>query len=227
MGRGEGGGLDFTAAPPITYDGKWSGWHVEDYDGQPYWEAVFYSDGTLAVSGSVVADAWGIGGGAGNNMTQGGGSGYTAMALDLALSGSVPVTIGQGGAMRAPGTATTLGGLLTCAGGGTPNQYNGGSGGSTQTQPGGTNGGNGANAAGEIAGSGAGYPICRFRAPCKAGDAGAGGTPKSGGGAGGGGWLHWRANDGQNGCGYGGGGTFHQSNVGPGNQGALVIRVKM
>ena len=103
MGGAQGGGIDASAAPAAAYSGKWSGWHVEDYDGAAYWEAVFYTSGTLTVTGTIQADAWGIGGG--------------------------------------------------------------------------------------------------------------------------GGWLHWRANEGQNGCGYGGGGSFHQSGVGPGNQGALVLRV--
>ena len=172
------------------------------------------------MEGSLTADAWGIGGGGGCNMAQGGGSGYTNMAQNLALSGSIAVTIGAGGAHRSAGGATTLGSLLTCAGGGgSPNYANGGSGGSSGGVAGGSNGGNGSP------GTGDGQPICRFRASCKAADAGAGGTAKSGGGAGGGGWLHWQANEGQNGCGYGGGGSFHQSGVGPGNQGALVLRV--
>ena len=142
------------------------------------------------------------------------------MALGLSLSGSIAVTIGEGGAHRAAGGSTSLGSLLTCAGGGgSPNFSNGGSGGSS----GGANGGS--NGAAGSAGTGDGQPICRFRADCKAGDAGDGGTAKPSGGAGGGGWLHWRANEGQNGCGYGGGGSFHQSGVGPGNQGALVLRV--
>ena len=220
MGGAQGGGIDASAAPAATYSGKWSGWHVEDYDGAAYWEAVFYTSGTLTVTGTIQADAWGIGGGGGCNMAQGGGSGYTNMALGLSLSGAIAVTIGEGGAHRAAGGSTSLGSLLTCAGGGgSPNFSNGGSGGSS----GGANGGS--NGAAGSAGTGDGQPICRFRADCKAGDAGDGGTAKPSGGAGGGGWLHWRANEGQNGCGYGGGGSFHQSGVGPGNQGPLVLRV--
>ena len=85
MGGAQGGGIDASAAPAATYSGKWSGWHVEDYDGAAYWEAVFYTSGTLTVTGTIQADAWGIGGGGGCNMAQGGGSGYTNMALGLSL----------------------------------------------------------------------------------------------------------------------------------------------
>lgn len=118
MGGAQGGGIDASAAPAATYSGKWSGWHVEDYDGAAYWEAVFYTSGTLTVTGTIQADAWGIGGGGGCNMAQGGGSGYTNMALGLSLSGAIAVTIGEGGAHRAAGGSTSLGSLLTCAGGG-------------------------------------------------------------------------------------------------------------
>lgn len=221
-GTGGGGVISFDARPRMDYDGKWTDWHIEYYDGVPYWEAILYTSGTLAVTGTVVADAWGIGGGGGCNMAQGGGSGYTNMATDLDLTGNIAVSIGAGGAHRSAGGNTTLGSLLTCqGGGGAPNYSNGGSGGSANGMPGGKNGSNGSNGAGD------GQPICRFRDLTKVDDAGDGGTAKAGGGAGGGGWLHWRANDGQNGCGYGGGGSFHQSGVGPGNQGALVLRVKI
>ena len=72
MGGAQGGGIDASAAPAATYSGKWSGWHVEDYDGAAYWEAVFYTSGTLTVPWTIQADAWGTGGGGGGNMAQAG-----------------------------------------------------------------------------------------------------------------------------------------------------------
>lgn len=116
MGGAQGGGIDASAAPAATYSGKWSGWHVEDYDGAAYWEAVFYTSGTLTVTGTIQADAWGIGGGGGCNMAQGGGSGYTNMALGLSLSGAIAVTIGEGGAHRAAGGSTSPGVALDLRG---------------------------------------------------------------------------------------------------------------
>ena len=127
MGGAQGGGIDASAAPAATYSGKWSGWHVEDYDGAAYWEAVFYTSGTLTVTGTIQADAWGIGGGgtprwsSSSGMTLAGLAGIPGMALGVALSGAMAVTIGAGGDRSStgsskPGGSTQLGSVLTCNG---------------------------------------------------------------------------------------------------------------
>ena len=61
---GAGGGVDAGNRPNITFDGKWSGWYVDFYGEKAYWEAVFYTSGTLSVKSPCVADAWAIGAGA-------------------------------------------------------------------------------------------------------------------------------------------------------------------
>lgn len=117
--------MDVLDAPKIAFDGAWLSWHVEFYDSVPYWEAWFFTSGTLSVNGTYIADAWGIGGGgardrgdSGNGLAS---AGATNQALGLALSGSVAVTIGAGGMATssdsASGGSTQLGGALTCGGG--------------------------------------------------------------------------------------------------------------
>ncbi len=109
---GAGGGVGAGNRPNITFDGKWSGWHSEFYEEEAYWEALLQTSGTLSVSGQYTADAWGIGGGGASGQyyrsgyvyKTGGGSGYTNMATYIALTGSVAVGIGAGGA-----TETSLG----------------------------------------------------------------------------------------------------------------------
>lgn len=116
------GGIDYNAKPQITFDGKWSNWYIEFYDGVPYWEAVFHSSGILSVSGSYVADAHGIGGGGSAysySVSYGGDRGATAIQRNIALSGNLAITIGAGVGARTTGTGgtTSLGSLLSCAGG--------------------------------------------------------------------------------------------------------------
>ena len=148
---GAGGGVDAGNRPNITFDGKWSGWHIEFYDEEAYWEALLQTSGTLSVSGQYTADAWGIGGGGASGQyyrsgyvyKTGGGSGYTNMATDMALSGSVAVTIGAGATtQRSLGNTEREGGQggttsflsLSCSGG------NGGRGDSRSGGAGGSNG---------------------------------------------------------------------------------------
>lgn len=130
------GGVDVQQKPNITFNSTWFPWRIEFYDDIAYWEAWFFSSGTLSVTGSYEADAWGIGGGGGVYNSFYGGSGFTNMIENIILSGDIAVTIGAGasGGETALGGDTTLGTLLTCPGGGangnTPqNVCRGGSGG--------------------------------------------------------------------------------------------------
>ena len=120
--------MDVLDAPKITFDGKWLPWHVDFYDSVPYWEAWFFSSGTLTVEGSYTADAWGIGGGAGgrwgtsSHSSATGSAGTPNTQLGILLSGSVAVTIGAGGNSRGSnppnaGGDTKLSDVLTCEGG--------------------------------------------------------------------------------------------------------------
>lgn len=204
-----GGTIDYSSRPRIDFNGKWIKWFVEFYDGDVYWEAQFFSSGTLTVTGAYTADAWGIGGG-GSLMGTGAdsitGRGNVAMALGVALSGSIPIAIGKGGDHQGgEGGDTSLGSLLTAKGG----RY------------------------GETA---IGLPY-RFGDADKANEAGANGTSgattRAPGGflaLGDGGWLYWRTGDTRyltyDGEGYGAsGGTNGSSYSGSGHDGALVIRI--
>ena len=122
-----GGGVDVLDAPKITFDGSWLPWHIDFYDSVPYWEAWFFSSGTLTLSQDYVIDAWGLGGGGATARadTSPGGAGVPAMALGCAVpAGSVAVTIGAGarntdGSSWGPnrGGRTSFGGYLTVQGG--------------------------------------------------------------------------------------------------------------
>ena len=207
-----GGGIDYNTKPQITFDGRWSNWYIEFYAGVPYWEAVFYSSGTLSVSGSYTADAWGIGGGSGTSDLSTGGSGYTNMALGLVVSKTISVTIGAPvTVINTAAGKTILGNVLTCLGG------NGSDGGS------GANGSNGSNGIG----TGDGFAMCRFRDPDKVAEAGSAGT-KAGSGdiVGGGGWLDWKTSVGEGG-GYGAGAGYdgQHNQYAYAHAGALVIRI--
>ena len=119
--------MDVLDAPKITFDGSWLPWHIEFYDSVPYWEAWFFSSGTLTLSQDYVIDAWGLGGGGATARadTSPGGAGVPAMALGCAVpAGSVAVTIGAGarntdGSSWGPnrGGSTSFGGYLTAQGG--------------------------------------------------------------------------------------------------------------
>lgn len=116
MGGGVGGGIEADAAPKIAYNGKWSGWYVEFYGGVPYWEAVVYTSGVLTVTGNYTADAHGIGGGAAATGIKPGGNGAATVKAAITLSGSIAVTVGAG-SIDGNGGETSLGNLLTAAGG--------------------------------------------------------------------------------------------------------------
>lgn len=244
---GAGGGVDAGNRPNITFDGKWSGWYVDFYGGDPYWEAMFATSGTLVAAGSYEADAWGIGGGgaggcyyrSGSKTGTGGGSGYTNAAYGLTLSGSVPVTIGAGGSTLSYAASSS---------------YKGGNGGSTtllSLSCGGGNGGSGTSSAGGAGGSnGAGYGnggsngtpgdgkiMSKFWSTEHATDYGAGGVEDGCDNAGGGGGF--REIGGPNstsGHGYGGGGggfsTSGAYTAGRydldwrGKSGCLILRIK-
>lgn len=111
-----GASIDYNSRPQIDFDGKWIKWFVEFYDGEPYWEAQFFSSGTLTVTGTYTADAWGIGGGgiwsSGDGVTAGG---SCAMQEGIAVQGRMAVTVGAGG-RSADGGNTSFAGLTAGAG---------------------------------------------------------------------------------------------------------------
>ena len=246
-------GISAKNKPNIDFDGKWSGWHVEFYDGKPYWEALFASSGTLTNYGKdCKCDAWGIGGGgAGGNYTNnyqggvgtGGGSGYTNMVENITLpTKTTTVTIGAGATTLNPhslnssneyyngdqgGSTTFL--SLTCAGG-----YGGCTSDRTSAGSGGSNGGGRYANGGSNGSPGAGKIMSKFWSIEHNYEYGAGGvrtgdydSNKSGGG---GGYL----DVGSNGCaghGYGaGGGGYQYEYAAPttdhyGKSGCLIIRI--
>lgn len=113
------GGASADAKPAITYTGKWSGWHIEFYGGAAYWEAIFYTSGTLNIGGSYSADIWGVGGGA-FDYSGVMGNGATATVSGVTLStGQIAVTVGAGATKYARGNGgnTTVGASFTATGG--------------------------------------------------------------------------------------------------------------
>ena len=216
-------GVDVNDAPKITFSGKWQKWFVEFYDGVPYWEAWFFSSGTLSITGSYKADAWGIGGGGAYFNDFCGGSGHTNMANGVTLSGDIAVTIGacgyyNGTYSQRKGGSTMLGSLLTCTGGGngSASTYGAILGGS---QGGYTESGN-KYEAGYNGTPGDGHPMCRFRDPDKVGEAGRNTHNLY---SGGNGWLHFHS--GNNGEGYGAGLGANYTSATANTGGALVIRI--
>lgn len=200
QGSTNGIGVDTASAPSAVFDGKWIPWHIEIYNGLPYWEAWFLSSGTLSVTGKFDAQAWGIGGGGFPNRTEQngynplGGRGSTSV-VSVTLEGDVAVTIGEGAKNGAsPGGNTMIGNTVVGAGG----------------QP-------------ATPGTGAPY---RFADPDKAGEAGETQSNNSF-GYGEGGWLHWDGSESHyNGRGYGAaGGIGNASGYCAAHEGALVIRV--
>lgn len=111
-------GAELADAPKITYNGKWMPWRIEFYAGVPYWEAWFFTSGTLTVADgeSYVCDAWGIGGGGSTYWSTGGstgmnvGSGRTGLRQEQVLTGNVAVTIGAGGNVPTSGSRAGEGG---------------------------------------------------------------------------------------------------------------------
>lgn len=122
-----GASIDYNSRPQIDFDGKWIKWFVEFYDGEPYWEAWFFSSGTLTLSQGYTIDAWGLGGGGANYRGDDSlaGAGMPTMALGRTVpAGSVAVTIGAGADAHdedeygaAKGGNTSFGSYLTARGG--------------------------------------------------------------------------------------------------------------
>lgn len=121
-----GNQIDISDAPDITFSGRWKKWALEFYDGILYWEAWFFSSGTLTVIKEYTIDAWGLGGGAATERSDRGsvgGAGVPNMVIGAILApGSTVVTIGAGGDAAAtdkdaPGGTTSLGSILSCSGG--------------------------------------------------------------------------------------------------------------
>lgn len=247
-------GISAKNKPNIDFDGKWSGWHVEFYDGKPYWEALFASSGTLTNYGDAcTCDAWGIGGGgAGGCYYSGGymhgngaGSGYTNMAKGITIpKKTTAITIGAGASDLTSsgvddyntdnkglngGTTTFL--ALSASGG--SGAYKGGA-------KGGSNGSaNYHSAGGENGTPGAGKIMSKFWSTEHNTEYGAGGvadTEYNENGGGGGGYTDVGAPNSTSGHGYGagGGGAYNNSNgVAPsavmydwrGKSGCLIIRI--
>lgn len=243
-----GGGISVDSKPNISFDGKWSGWHVEFYEGLPYWEALFSSSGTLTNYGKACkCDAWGIGGGGaggqyyygGHNYGTGGGSGFTNMESNLTISGNstMAITIGAGATglkylQSACYTGYTGGSTtfktLSCTGG------NGGSGTDRVGGSGGSNGGGGYGVSGGKNGSpGAGKIISKFWSTEHNNEYGAAGVGVSGthyNAGGGGGYLDVGAPNSRSGHGYGGGGGGAANNSDDnadwyGKSGCIIIRI--
>ena len=80
---GGGASIDYNSRPQIDFDGKWIKPFVEFYDGEPYWEAWFFTSGTLTLSQGYTIDAWCLGGGGANYRGDSSlaGAGMPAMAL--------------------------------------------------------------------------------------------------------------------------------------------------
>lgn len=122
---GENKGLNISNKPKITFDGSWKNWGIEIYDDKAYWEAWFFSSGTLTAEESYLVDAWGIGGGgatARSDGYNGAGSGYTNQVIGVNLPiGTTSIIIGAGaiskGDRDADGASTVFGSYLVCAGG--------------------------------------------------------------------------------------------------------------
>lgn len=228
-------GVDPADAPKIEYDGKWSGWTLELYDGVLYWEALFSTSGALMNYGvEYTCDAWGIGGGGASGRYSmssitynGGGSGYTNMVESVTIPiGTTAVTIGAGATTSgASGGATTFL-TLTCSGGG---------GGSTTAKGGGAGGSNGgsvvtsssANAGGANGTPGNGKIMSKFWSAEHNTEYGAGGQYATSGyayGGGGGGFMDFSFAAGLSaqGHGYGGGGGGSSM---VGCSGCLIIRI--
>lgn len=240
------GGVSINSKPTITFDGKWSGWHVEFYEGLPYWEALFASSGALTALAAYTCDAWGIGGGgAGGNyhtnytggVGTGGGSGYTNLVKNVTIPiGNTSITIGAGGtqydflystnvyAGETGGTTSFI--TLSCTGG-----Y----GGSTSGGAGGSNGGADLTNGGTNGSPGDGHIMSKFWSTehnTEYGDGGIyTGEYQASIGGGGGGYLDVGGPGGATGHGYGAGGSGYQFPYGAdrtdwyGHSGCLIIRI--
>lgn len=239
-------GIDPADAPKIEYDGKWSGWTLEIYDGVLYWEALFSTSGAMFnYAVERVCDAWGIGGGgaggtwyrSGSTCGSGGGSGFTNMVEGITIpTGSIAVTIGAGGTtfsgsgvdntntdrIGANGGSTTF--LTFSASGGGGSYKSGGAGGSNGGTSTGTNSSS-FNPGGENGTPGSGKIMSKFWSEehnTEYGAGGAKGASSSGISGGGGGYMDVGVPDSSDGHGYGAGGA---GKGGKGNSGCLIIRI--
>lgn len=243
-----GNGISASNKPNISFDGKWSGWHIEFYNGVPYWEALFSSSGTLTNFGAeVVADAWGIGGGgaggkwyqSGTNYGCGGGSGYLAEvdAIAIAAQSTTAITIGAGAVTTSPGADSNVDEIG--AAGGTTSYGTlsapGGKGGNRGNAAGGSRGGDGyitGNGAGENGTPGDGKIMSKFFSAEHNKEYGAKGVTNITGrvGGGGGGYLDVGAPDSNSGHGFGAGGsgtqTYYDAIDFKGKSGCLILRIK-
>lgn len=200
---GSGASIDYNSRPQIDFDGKWIKPFVEFYDGEPYWEAWFFSSGTLAVNGTYTADAWLIGGGRTGKVGSGavdGGNGHVTTTTGITLSGQVPITIGAGAATYVQAAGTTSVGSLASAPGANSNTDSGG-------------------------------PFYRFSDPEKQNEAGDSyKNPNSSSSYGRwayGGWLKWKNENTEYGEADGYGAASIASVDQCGHQGAAVIRIKI
>ena len=246
------GGVDISRKPNIDFDGKWSGWHIEIYEGKPYWEALFASSGTLTnYDSAYTCDVWGIGGGGAGGYRYTGyegrggaaaGSGYTNMVENVTLPAkTTPITIGSGGntqntynansadsyTLGAKGGNTTFL-TLTCAGG---------NGGGNSPGTGGSNGAgdSGSGSAGENGTPGDGKIMSKFWSVEHNTEYGSAGVKVGHNPPGGGGYTDVGGTDSTSGHGYGGGGggfaTSGAYTVGQyvldwrGKSGCLIIRI--
>lgn len=249
---GRAGGVDFNAKPRITYDGKWTGWYLEVYNGTPYWEALFSTSGHLVALADYTCDAWGIGGGGHGGLTDdeyggrgtGAGSGFTNLVEGIIIAaGGHYVTIGAGATAKTDtGLNQTYEGSTGHRGGTTTFlsfSADGGYGGGIKVA--GTGGSNGAldgKEAGFNGTPGAGKIMSKFWSEEHNTEYGAAGVSVvddawNRWGAGGGGYRDFGAPGMSDGRGYGAGGSGmgplqHQSGgCQPwGHDGCLILRIK-
>lgn len=198
--------------------------------------------GLLSDMVSITACGGGAGGNNGGNSSggeggsggSGGGSGssITKKLYSIANITSLRITVGTGGGAAQPGTATTIGSLVTLAGGAVGGGYSGGSGGQATSgnkyyaqdgrNGGGTNGGKGGNPGD----SGNNYWCSGGGGGGQGGDSvGSGGNGGNGGSGGGSGSYggHGRLGGG----GGGGGGSGGRSSGTGGNGGDGYVKIEM
>lgn len=209
MGGDAGNSVDYDSRPKITYNGKWTGFHVEFYAGKPYWEAILYTSGILTAEEAYEFDAWIVGGGANNGGDTSpflAGRGVVAQQTGLTIANQLAVTIGAAATSWNGAGGITQIGTLQAAGGQT-----------NVRTPG---------------------DCYRFSDPEKAEEAGQDRCRKNdptGGSsdmyrAGQGGWLHWTDSAYlivASGEGYGAGGSYYSGNPlsTGGHPGVAVIRI--
>jgi hypothetical protein len=197
-------------------------------NGVTYQYLVFTATGTLTVTSPGFADVLAVGGGGGGSEGGGGsGGGFVEQLVKFTSAGTYTVTIGGGGGQGANGSASSVGSLVSIAGGFLGQRAGGNRSGPTGTSgfgaQGPTSGVNGYAA--QPGGNGAGTTVYGDVARFYAGGGGGGGyngTPNTNvGGAGGGG-----SNGGAGSANTGGGGAgFGQASGGAaGGSGLVIVR---